>query len=313
MRRLAQHLGYCLFMIAPACGTTADSVAADISSSDTAGPQGDGADTAPDTTAIGDTLFLDASLTDVSPSDAVQVAPDATPAVDVEISPDATPLAVGCKDLGTSAATAGCLTPTKPPEYYVAQAEAYFDTLDTSADPTSVPNYSDLVARWEWPPWLLLTGLGRDVMNDTAAILRQYDPSTVPTRDCRFFTVQPFARCRVSFQYAGGPCPIYEEFIFNDAGEMTFIEAWSDVGDLSPVSAEDPWAEAPGFVRLGTRIPGLGYGDGRIDIDGVAMTAAAKEDADVAAFVERAHDFWPKWLDEFNAADADFFAKGCGW
>ena len=51
------------------------------------------------------------------------------------------------------------------------------------------------------------------------------DPSTVPVRDCRAFSVQPFARCYVTFEYAEGSCPIYEEFVFNDQGEMTFIEA----------------------------------------------------------------------------------------
>jgi hypothetical protein len=58
-------------------------------------------------------------------------------------------------------ALATALRPQQPPGYYVDQANKYFDTLDTSADPASVPNYSLLVARWELPPWLWLTGYGR--------------------------------------------------------------------------------------------------------------------------------------------------------
>jgi hypothetical protein len=53
----------------------------------------------------------------------------------------------------SSEALATALTPQQPPEYYVEQANKYFDTLDTSADPNSAPNYSTLVARWELPPW----------------------------------------------------------------------------------------------------------------------------------------------------------------
>ena len=65
-----------------------------------------------------------------------------------------------------------------------------------------------------------------DLLGTTEAAVA-LDPSTVPTRDCRAFSVQPFARCYVTFEYKDGPCPIYEEFVFNDQGEMTFIEAWS--------------------------------------------------------------------------------------
>jgi hypothetical protein len=219
----------------------------------------------------------------------------------------------GCLNAGTDGATALCLTPTQTPEYYVDQALRYFDTLDVDADPASVPNYSELVARWVWPPWLLLTGFGRDTMNDSATLLRQFDPSTVPERDCRYFATQPFARCYISFAYEGGPCPIYEEFVFNDAGEMTFIEAWSNLEGLTPTGEDDPWGEREGFQRLSTRVPGLGNPDGRIDIESSWMVAAAAVDTDIADFVERADDFWATWFDEFTGADDDFFAVGCGW
>jgi hypothetical protein len=246
---------------------------------------------------ITDTLETDAAADTLSP--------------DTEVA--GPPLAAGCRDPGTAAATAGCLVPTFPPEYYVAEALAYFDTLDIDADPTNIPKYAEQVARWEWPPWLLLTGLGRDVMVDTAALLREFDPSTVPVRDCRFFPVQPFARCYVSFNYEGGDCPIYEEFVFNDAGETTFIEAWSSIDGLSPTSEADPWAEDPGFPRLSTRVPGLGTPDAVLDVESEAMAKAAATDADLADFVERARDFWGTWLAEYQGADKSFFAKGCGW
>lgn len=220
---------------------------------------------------------------------------------------------VSCQGYGTPGATAGCLLPVRKPAYYVEQAEKYFDTLDLAAAPDSVPDYSDLVVRWEWPPWLLLTGYGRDVMIETAAFLRQFDPSTVPERDCRYFPVQPFARCLVSFEYEGGPCPIYEEFVFNDAGEMSFIEAWSDLDGLRPTAPDDPWGERTGIGRLSTRVPGLGNAEGRIDLDGEAMVAVASTDPDLADLVRRARDFWGTWMDEFTQASEDFFSVGCGW
>ena len=98
-------------------------------------------------------------------------------------------------DCGGDGATAACLAPSLPPEHYVDEALKYFDTLDVSADRSRIPDYHPQVARWEWPPWLLLTGYGADDMTATADVLRQIDPSAVPERDCRFFDVQPFARC----------------------------------------------------------------------------------------------------------------------
>jgi hypothetical protein len=219
----------------------------------------------------------------------------------------------GCRNAGTSGATAECLSPAYDPEYYVAQANAYFDTLDVTAPADSVPNYAPLVARWEWPPWLLLTGYGKSDMIEVSQGLKVLDPSTVPWRDCRFFGVQPFARCRVSFSYANGPCPIYEEFTFNDAGEITFIEAWSDLPGLLPLSANDPWGENPDVPRLATRIPGLGNAQGRIDLNSSWMKEAAATDPQVADFVLRAGDWWTWWLDAVNRAENGYFAKGCGW
>jgi hypothetical protein len=206
------------------------------------------------------------------------------------------------------------LTPRRPPEHYVQQANIYFDTLDTRADPEIVPDYSIRVARWEWPPWWKLTGYERDQMISSTRSALFFEPSTVPERDCRAFDVQPFARCHVVFSYEGGTCPIYEEFTFNDAGEMTFIEAWSDLPGLGPT--EDPgdhWAEGPGVHRLSTRIPGLGNETGLIDPTGPWMTEAAARDPEVADFAMRTQDFWRWWREALTESGPDAFARGCGW
>ncbi len=226
---------------------------------------------------------------------------------------DVPEMPAGCLNPGTPGATSRCLQPTLSADDYVDQAQRYFDTLDVDADPESVPDYSELVARWEWPPWLLLTGYTAKDMIEVSQGLKVFDPSTVPVRDCRFFPVQPFARCRVEFLYEGGPCPIYEEFTFNDQGEMTFIEAWSDLPGLVPLADDDPWAEAPDFPRLSTRIPGLGNETGRIDPESSWMAAAAAEDPEVADFALRITDWWKYWVDAVNRAGDDYFAIGCGW
>jgi hypothetical protein len=211
-------------------------------------------------------------------------------------------------------ALATCLTPTREPEYYVQQGLLYFDTLDATADPRAHPAYGLRVARWEWPPWLKLTGYGREQMISIDRLLVQTTPSTVPQRDCRAFAVQPFCRCRVVFQYLEGACPIYEEFTFDDQGQTTFIEAWSDAPGLLPMDAAvDPWGEGPGVTRLSTRVPGLGDPGGLIELDAPWMAEAAAADPDVADFVTRAKDFWPTWKAELQAAGTDLMARGCGW
>lgn len=207
-----------------------------------------------------------------------------------------------------------CLVPHQAPEYYVDQALKYFDTLDATADPNSVPRYSALVARWEWPPWLKLTGYGRQMMTSIDKLLVIVTPSTVPWRDCRAFSTQPFARCRVSFDYDGRGCPIYEEFTFNDEGEMTFIEAWSDAPGLLPMLDEaDLWGEGPSVHRLSTALPGLGDAHGRLSLNAAWMKQAASRDPEIADFVRRAKRFWPTWIKEYLSAGPDLFERGCGW
>jgi hypothetical protein len=219
----------------------------------------------------------------------------------------------GCLNFGTSGATAACVKPNRPGAYYVAEALAYFDTLDVDAPRENVPNYHALVARWEWPPWLLLTGYTSEDMILSSDLLRQIDPSTVPERDCRFFEKQPFARCYIAFEYERGRCPIYEEFSFNEEGQMTFIEAWSDIPGLLPNAPDDPWAEADNFPRLATRVPGLGNGTGTLDLESEYMIGAAMTDTDLATFALRATDWRRYWFAELNEAQADFFGVGCGW
>jgi len=212
------------------------------------------------------------------------------------------------------AALSTALNPRQAPDYYVDQANKYFDNLDTRFDPSIVPNYSALVARWEWPPWLWLTGYERDQMIKTTQMALLLDPSTVPTRDCRAFSAQPFARCVVSFQYAGGPCPIYEEFTFNDQGEMTFIEAWSDLPGMLPnADPKDRWAQGRDVHRLSTKLPGLGNASGLIDLDAVWMKEAKRRDPEIENFVMRANDFWTYWMQAFQEAEPDSWARGCGW
>ena len=228
---------------------------------------------------------------------------------DVEELTETNPL---CLNIGTDGATSRCLEPRWPPEYYVEQSMKYFDTLDIDADPESIPEYSQLVARWEWPPWLLLTGYGKETMLSTASVLRQFDPSTVPERDCRAFDVQPFGRCYIVFEYDGRSCPIYEEFTFNDQGEMTFIEAWSDLPDLRPTQEEDLWSIKGEIARLSTRLPGLGNEAGAIDLDSSWMIEAAESDEDVAEFQKRARDQWTYWWNELQASE-NLYERGCGW
>jgi hypothetical protein len=208
-----------------------------------------------------------------------------------------------------------CLEPTQTDAFYVDQGMRYFDSLDASADPTSRPTYSERVARWEWPPWLLLTGYGRDMIPavDELVLIAQPD-TTVPERDCRAFPVQPFARCRVTMSIEGKGCGIFEEFTFNDQGEITFVEAWSDLPGLGPTyDPTDLWAEGRSVHRLSNRIPGLGNATGRIDPTGPEMTRLAAADEEVADFVARTQDFWPMWADTLDAAGDDLYARGCGW
>lgn len=221
-----------------------------------------------------------------------------------------------CSDNGGLDAPSTCQSATEPADYYVDQSLRYFDTLESDYPGEGGPEYAEGVARWEWPPWLKLTGYGREAMESADAIIRIIETS-VPERDCRFFEQQPFGRCRVSFLYPDTSqqlCPIYEEFTFDALGRVNFIEAWSDTPAYLPdAESADAFLPDAEVGRLSTRIPGLGSPSGEIDVESEAMEAAAAADPDVADFVTRTRDFYGTWSAEYAASGEDVFATGCGW
>jgi hypothetical protein len=161
------------------------------------------------------------------------------------------------------------------------------------------PRYSPLVVRYEFPPWLLTTGYGVQTMRNVDELLRFY-ATDYKSIECRSFDTQPFGRCHVVFLYGKDDpktpqddrteCPIYEEFTFNDQGQITFIEAWTDHDGYLPMDPSDYWAEGENVKRLSTSIPGLGNAQGKIDPNSQAMAQAAKIfDASFEA------DYWDEW------------------
>ena len=219
-----------------------------------------------------------------------------------------------CADDG---ALSTCTPKTMSDEHYIAQSLSYFDTMDSDADMSAGPDYAETIARWEWPPWLKLTGFGRENIEKADTLLRAY-PSIIPERTCLAFDENPFGRCRVVFYYEaheGRGCPIYEEFTFNESGEVTFIEAWSDQPDMLPMDATaDLRAQGSGVTRLSTRVPGLGTASGAIDLDSQAMADAEAADDDVADLAARARDWATTWFAELEASDGDtMWEVGCGW
>ena len=195
------------------------------------------------------------------------------------------------------------LTPKFSLDYYAEQSDKYFDTLDTYAPRGSKPNYSKKVIRWEWYPWLKLTGY-KSWMMKLDFFLTLY-PTKVVNRVCEGFSVQPFGRCHVTFIYKGNnhPVDIYEEFTFNDQGEITFIEAWTDSPGFFPTpDINDYWAEGPDVKRLSTKVPGLGKSNGLIDRKSPEFVAAAKKDEDLRDLQKRLQRpvyYWMKELFRF--------------
>lgn len=190
------------------------------------------------------------------------------------------------------------LTPKFSADYYIDQGVKYFLTMESSVPIKVKPEYSDLVIRWEWHPWLLLTGYKRRNLIDTDILLKLY-PTKYDTIDCQYFEQQPFCRCHVIFNYSGTRIPIYEEFTFNDQGEITFIEAWSDFPSLLPMDTTDYWAEADNVNRLSTRVPGLGNNEGRIDRKADWMLRAAETDTVLADMLHRLRRPFNTWVKEY--------------
>lgn len=205
--------------------------------------------------------------------------------------------------LSSSVAGAAVSTQLKPKfeaKYYVDQGLNYFDTLDSYATNVSTPKYAENVIRWEWHPWLKLTGYKRWMM--PIDVLPKLYPTRVTNRDCRFFEVQPFCRCRVWFEYLGltAPVKIYEEFTFNDFGEITFIEAWTDERE------SDPWGEEGTINRLSTRIPGLGTPHGLVTERDRQLKQLALKDSDVKDLLRRLESPIYYWFKELLRSIGDF-------
>jgi len=194
------------------------------------------------------------------------------------------------------------LQPVFTHEYYAGQGIKYFQTMQSDVSVKVQPNYSDLVIRWEWPPWLLLTGFRKNGLIVTDIGLK-LNPTAYDLLDCRYFDTQPFCRCHVVFNYGGTPCPIYEEFTFNNQGEITFIEAWSDYESLLPMKNGDDgkWDESEYWGmkevnRISTKIPGLGNETGRIDPRSACFKDAAASDKDIADLLMRLGDANYQWI-----------------
>lgn len=122
---------------------------------------------------------------------------------------------------------------SQSPKYYIDEVNRYFDTIDFYTYGRPAPHYAENVIRWEWHPWLLLTGYGRWSMHFD--VLQKLYPTHITNRSCASYDAAPQVRCHVSFAYIGSSraIEIYEEFTFNDAGEIAFIEAWSDSPEVT--------------------------------------------------------------------------------
>jgi hypothetical protein len=218
--------------------------------------------------------------------------------------------------------------------------KAEWNTVNKWFNKTTIhPRYATLVIRYEFPPWLLTTGYGAWTMRTTNEALRAYR-TTYKRIDCRAFDTQPFGRCHVVFLYGTDDpntpeddrteCPIYEEFTFNDKGEITFIEAWTDHDGYLPMRPGDYWAQGPKVKRLSTKVPGLGRNDGKIKPHSDAMQHAADIfDADFEApywdmdsfgdgpFNIMVQDitgplwFWPEWTQRAIEHRGEDVFNGC--
>ena len=200
--------------------------------------------------------------------------------------------------------TSRFLPPVFDEQYYTSQALKYFDTLDSYAPRESKPIYAKKVIRWEWYPWLKLTGY-KSWMMGLDYFLTWY-PTKVINRDCRHFKTQPFARCHVTFIYKGHSAPvnIYEEFTFNNLGEITFIEAWTDSEKYFPSNlTTDYWAESESTNRLSTVVPGLGNEAGLLSPKSSSFKQEAQKNENLYDLLIRLKHplyYWTKELARFS-------------
>ena len=192
------------------------------------------------------------------------------------------------------------LIPQFSKSYYIEQTDVYFDSLDTNKK-KGHPKYSPTIARWEWPPWLILTAFKLENIHIIDTAIRESGPCICVNRNHNFFQQNPFIRTVVTFYYGKNDIEkkknsiqIYEEFTFNDYGEITFIEAWYDQPylDLLPQLDTQGWPIVQSDVkRLSTQIPGLGSPGGQIDLNSDEMIACANKNQIVADFCLRAKNF----------------------
>ena len=192
------------------------------------------------------------------------------------------------------------LIPQFPKSFYMEQTDAYFDSLDTSKK-KGRPRYSPTIARWEWPPWLILTAFKRENIHIIDGAIREAGPCICVNRNHKYFEQNPFIRSVITFYYGkndiekkNNSLQIYEEFTFNDYGEITFIEAWYDHPylDLLPELDPEGWPINQNDIkRLSPQIPGLGNPDGLIDIYSDEMISVANTNQIVADFCLRAKSF----------------------
>lgn len=223
------------------------------------------------------------------------------------------------ENCNTDGALSTCLSPVFDSAYYVEQGIKYFQTMQSNIPPQVQPNYAAQVIRWEWQPWLLLTGYGRNFLIQSDILLK-LNPTDYYKLDCKYFDEQPFCRCHVIFDYSRDSCPIYEEFTFNNQGEITFIEAWSDfesrlpknmnAGTDSIWSADEYWAKQAHVNRLSTKVPGLGNVTGTININSTYMQSAAAQNSDVADLLNRLKDPIRTYLLQL-ATHQNELAHGC--
>jgi hypothetical protein len=75
--------------------------------------------------------------------------------------------------------------PNRSEAYYEEQGQAYFDLLsgyDQKGNPSSkTPTYSDFCVRWEWEPWLLLTGKNHGSRTEWS-VIDALQKITIPVR-----------------------------------------------------------------------------------------------------------------------------------
>ena len=188
------------------------------------------------------------------------------------------------------------VVPNKDESYYINQANTYFSFLETTSKDHIEPNYSPSLIRWEWEPWLILTGLNDERTLIIDSLIRETGKCECLDRELVFYNTNPFVRCRVTFYYGENKTPIkiYEEFTFDGSGNISFIEAWYDVEDNKlqiPEREFDGWPKFCSVKRLSNLIPGYNKTDFILVLESSEMISQAELYDDVKNFKSRAEKF----------------------